>query len=156
MGRQKMPEMEATTGASVTPMFGSEREAAESDAPVKVIQEGGPASAQPEPTPGYVPPPSVLRAHADAKRKLEELEAMMRAPQVIPVPKRYRAVGIPIGGLDYMGQDGKMHRLRPGKLLDERYFPIQFLRDQGFELIEVEPGARQIGRVVGQPGRTLG
>jgi hypothetical protein len=154
MGRQKMPEMESAS--EVTPIFGSEREAKESGAATAVVQEGGPASAQPAPAPGYVPPPSVLRAHADAKRKLEELEAMMRAPQVIPVPKRYRAVGIPIGGLDYMGQDGKMHRLRPGKLLDERYFPIQFLRDQGFELIEVEPGARQIGRVVGQPGRTLG
>jgi hypothetical protein len=156
MGRQKMPEMEATTGASMTPMFGSEREAAESDAPVKVIQEGGPASAQPEPTPGYVPPQSVLRALADAERKLEELRALARSPMVVPVPKRYRVVGLPVGGVDFMNRNGQMARLRPGKILDERYFPIEFIQDQGFSLVEVGAGERQIGRIAGQVGRALG
>lgn len=143
MGRQQMPKLEEDP----TPIFGSAQEAAGSTAPVRVIQEGAPAAALPAPVPGYVPHPSVLKALADARKRLADLEDQATRPMVVPVPKTYRVTGLPIGGLPFIGKNGQLSRLRPEKILDERYFPIDYIRQQGFQLVEVTDGGRQLGTV---------
>jgi hypothetical protein len=111
-----------------------------------VIQEGAvPPAAAPAFPPGYTPPPSLVRELENTRRRLAELEQMASKPFVVPVPKRYRVTNLPPGGQSYRNAHGQLSRMLPGKLLDERYFDIKFIRDQGFQLEEVEPHEQQIG-----------
>lgn len=95
----------------------------------------------------YVPPASTVDAYEAAKRRMRELEGLMKAPPVVVKPKRYRVVGLPIGGTNYQDASGRLARLVPNKILDERYFPIEHIRNQGFQLVECDERDMQIGLV---------
>jgi hypothetical protein len=46
----------------------------------------------------------------------------------------------------FIDGSGRICRMLPNKILDERLFPIEFIMQQGFDLEEVDPSTRQIGR----------
>ena len=51
-------------------------------------------------------------------------------------PRRYQAVGIPRDGIVLL-ENGRHVRVPPGKIFDERYHNIPFLKQQGIELKEL-------------------
>ena len=75
------------------------------------------------------------------------VEPPVAAPIVAAEPKRYRVVGLPPGGRQYIDKQGRTARMVPEKVLDSRYFDIAWITQQGFNLVEVSSDVRQIGRV---------
>ena len=123
MGRQKMPDM-----PEEMPVFPNEAAAVTpAGLPLKyIVQEGA------IPQPG-MPVQSAMRSSSAA--------SLVEPPKV----RRFRVDNLPPGGRQYVDQQGRHSRLVPGKLLDERYFPIEFIRRQGFTLVEVGENEQQIG-----------
>lgn len=134
MGRRAVPELPATetTESEDVPVFGSEEEAniaAENHlrpARYAVVEGGTPLAPAPVASPMQATP--------------------SKAP-VVARAKRYRVVGLERGGTNYIDRSGRMARMVPNKVLDERYFDIAFLKAQGFNLVEVGENDRQIGAV---------
>ena len=63
--------------------------------------------------------------------------AEIKETPAAPPPKSYRVVGIPMEGKIYITASGRTARMVPNKVLDERYFDIDSIRQQGFNLTEV-------------------
>jgi hypothetical protein len=72
------------------------------------------------------------------------------AKKMDPAPKlhRYRVLNLPPEGKNYISPSGQMARLLPNKILDDRYFDVEFMQQQGFALQEVDSSAQQIGMVM--------
>ena len=68
-------------------------------------------------------------------------------PKDVKPPRRFRVDNLQPGGRNYIDQNGKQARLVPGKILDERYFDVKFIKRQGFTLVEVDENEPQIGRM---------
>jgi len=94
-------------------------------------------------TPGGLP---LKYAQPGVQPSVEFAKPAPAAPA--PAPKRFRVDGLPPGGRQYVDQQGRTSRLVPGKVLDERYFPIAFIKRQGFALVEVDEDEPQIGRTM--------
>ena len=93
-----------------------------------------------------------LDAEPTSVRQIGGATSVVEPPVVAPTvaatePKRYRVVGLPPGGRQYIDKQGRTARMVPEKVLDSRYFDIAWITQQGFNLVEVSSDVRQIGRV---------
>jgi hypothetical protein len=132
-----MPEEQAQGSVDEVPVFGSEAEA--------------------EDAPGGKPQKYVVDEGASIPLAQPASQPLQQAKGPAPVgkkPRRFRVIGLTEPKL-YIEQagTGKTCRMVPNKVLDERYYNIPFILQQGFNLVELkddEDGkpATQVGRVL--------
>ncbi len=140
MSRRPVPELEKDRSSDA-----GEEELEQGETPVfKSLSDASEHAAQ-------------LGKHASKKVEVQEGDLSL-APAQSPIPlrraaapevpvKRYRVLGLPLGGVMYTDRTGRQCLMKPNKILDERYFPIEWLKQQGFQLQEVAQGETQIGLV---------
>jgi hypothetical protein len=151
-----MPEAApAEPAQNAIPVFASQREADEAPGGTPAVYEiRDPAVEALQKTAAAMLPAKLDDAHAEILRLREQLsrarpallskEEDEAARKAVPPARRFK--NMERETRTFIDANGRICRMLPNKILDERYFPIEFIAQQGFDLKEVGPEVRQIGR----------